>query len=651
MTRRRSALLPAALLLIAGAAPAQVGLFDWTYAGSSTGSGSQTPTELHVVGPDNGCDAVIAYFEATAPVGGTVSITCDFQNLDSGALQNHPDFDAPAAYLNGEIIKGEEVPPDGGWPTGTYTFELELNAGDVFGFGVWSLDCFEGPGVADYRDLVFTPEAWSSQAVGLDPRVRFTFAEGFLPTPVQDIGAADDVDDDGVPDLVLAFGQQAVVRSGATGQTVLPIPVPGGFGLTAAGVGDLDGDGRGEVLVGSPSETVGPWFNAGRARVYSGLDGSLMYGFEGADDFDRLGAEVAAIGDANADGTPDFAIQVRRNGGSLQDVLVVSGLDGSVLHTIPAPIGFQQFGDRIAGVGDVDDDGHDDLALTTNSLGVRVHSGRTGGSVLVLGQNLGWDLSVSGAGDVDGDGHDDVLVGGPRFQLSGVERGVARIFSGATSMSLTTVFGAPDSGFGTSVAGGADLDGDGRLDMAVASTEAGLGGVVEVYDALDGTLRATFPASAPAAGLGTLLDRLGDVDGDGLDDLLVFAPGAGPTAGGSVQVVRALGGHGAPVLAGTGALQAGTPFTFTLDDALPGALTWFVVGTSYVGVPFLGGVLGPSPDLLLARVADGAGTIVVPGTWPAGIPVGSTIWVQGWSADAAAPEGWSGSNAVGASQL
>ena len=103
-TMCRSVLLPAGLLLLAGAAPAQVSLFDWPSAGSSTGSGSQTPTTLMITGPDNGCDSPIAYFEATAPVGGTVSITCDFQNLDTGALQDHPIYDAPAAYLNGEIL-------------------------------------------------------------------------------------------------------------------------------------------------------------------------------------------------------------------------------------------------------------------------------------------------------------------------------------------------------------------------------------------------------------------------------------------------------------------------------------------------------------------------------------------------------------------
>jgi hypothetical protein len=287
-----------------------------------------------------------------------------------------------------------------------------------------------------------------------------------------------------------------------------------------------------------------------------------------------------------------------------------------------------------------------------NSSLAFVVSGDTGGTLRVLGGNLLNDVSVAGAGDVDGDGHADVVLGAPFYVVENVMLGRAQVFSGQTGGVLLTLDGTEADGhFGAEVAGGRDLDGDGLLDIAVASPDAGGGGVVQVFDALDGSLRSTLAASGPTDALGTQLARLGDVDGDLQDDLLVLATGGGPNQAGTVRVYQDLDRSGPPVLTGTGSLVPGTPFALTLTGALPAQLAWFVVGTSYVGLPFLGGTLGPSPDVIRLFSTNAAGGLALESTWPTGLPVGTSLWVQAWIADPDAPQGYASTNAVAASQL
>jgi hypothetical protein len=88
----------------------------------------------------------------------------------------------------------------------------------------------------------------------------------------------------------------------------------------------------------------------------------------------------------------------------------------------------------------------------------------------------------------------------------------------------------------------------------------------------------------------------------------------------------------APLLAGEGLLQAGTPVLLTLAGAPPVTPTLLVVGASSPMLPFKGSLLAASPDVLIGGlVTDEAGRLVLPATWPPGVPVGTSAWMQAWS--------------------
>jgi hypothetical protein len=87
--------------------------------------------------------------------------------------------------------------------------------------------------------------------------------------------------------------------------------------------------------------------------------------------------------------------------------------------------------------------------------------------------------------------------------------------------------------------------------------------------------------------------------------------------------------------------------TLALSSARPSAPSWLVIGFSAASLPFKSGVLVPSPDLVLGAFPTSAGgALVLPGTWPAGLPGLVTLWFQSWIQDPAAPEGFAASNGL-----
>jgi hypothetical protein len=197
------------------------------------------------------------------------------------------------------------------------------------------------------------------------------------------VAAGGDVDADGVPDFMVSDPYNcepglstgaAHVFSGATGQALYSIFGEGGrhdlMGLGMAILGDLNGDGFADFGAGAPGDSYA-WDYQGYAVVASGKDGSVLYTYrpDAKVSVDwNLGFSLAGIGDLNRDGFDDFLIGAPGAGfyGNGM-VFLYSGRDGGLIYEyedLESDPSAARFGSVERPIGDVDGDGHQDLAVT-----------------------------------------------------------------------------------------------------------------------------------------------------------------------------------------------------------------------------------------------------------------------------------------------
>ena len=272
---------------------------------------------------------------------------------------------------------------------------------------------------------------------------------------------------------------RVVVHSGSSGLAILTLAgVKSGdrFGHAVAEIGDVDLDGTVDVLVGAPFAD-GAVKDTGRAAVLSGADGAVVVERFGVAFFDHHGYAVSTVGDADFDGVPDLLIGAPfSDGGAFNggEAFVHSGATGTLLQSIAGDGTADQLGFRVAAAGDVDGDGTPDAAVGVPASDTGgLDSGRAvvirvaDGALLldVAGQQSGDSAGfLAGAGDVDGDGHDDLAVGSPSAGVA--EAGRVQIMSGRDGTELVAWDGASAYGwFGYAVAAGVDLNGDGAPDL------------------------------------------------------------------------------------------------------------------------------------------------------------------------------------------
>lgn len=385
---------------------------------------------------------------------------------------------------------------------------------ELFSTSIAGLGDLNGDGRADFA--IGTPFGKTTAGFSAGYAVIYSGATGDVLYRIEGQGQNEfrgwvrglgDVDGDGTPDFgvgsaATSFGVfgwifnppisgSIKVYSGKTGTLLYEIPGSDQFqefGRVFAGIGDVNADGKGDIVVGTHFATIGALVQAGAIHVLSGADGSLIRRIDGSETEDRLGFSVAGTGDLDRDGVPDFVAGAPGPLGGTHNgtVIVYSGATGAEIYRIRGEAPSDRLGWSVDGAGDIDGDGTQDFIAgareATLGIGVlqgmvKVFSGATGATIFRIGGVSSYDnfgASVAGAGDVDGDGRDDFIVGAPLAALPGSYAhyyGAAYVFSGRTGSILFDL--APPAwriySTGEAVASAGDVDGDGRADVLIAA--------------------------------------------------------------------------------------------------------------------------------------------------------------------------------------
>jgi hypothetical protein len=254
------------------------------------------------------------------------------------------------------------------------------------------------------------------------------------------------------------------------------------FGTQVGGMGDVDGDGIGDVYVGGASD--------GQTSILSGTNGADV-GFAWTSF--PFGRAVTALDDIDGDGIRELLIGDRsyslRSGHDLGIAYVVSPT-WPVATTLLTYLGASEnqfFGEDVATLGDLDGDGVREYAIASRlddhglAAMVEVYSGATG---LELAKIVSPDSTtlltpqVADAGDVNGDGLRDLAISGTWTDAQGAPHAATFLFSGKTFLLLDRIETADDA---VVLASAGDFDGDGRDDVIVGSLDASYDGRVRVF--------------------------------------------------------------------------------------------------------------------------------------------------------------------------
>jgi hypothetical protein len=446
------------------------------------------------------------------------------------------------------------------------------------------------------------------------------------------VSSAGDVNGDGVNDLIIGapyansqagtsyvvFGASDIgstgtlsltALNGSNGFKITGVTAGDLSGISVSSAGDVNGDGINDLFIGA----YGANSDAGASYVVFGASGISSTGalslaaLNGVNGFkitgvkagDNSGWPVSSAGDVNGDGINDLIIGAYRannDAGASYVVFGASGIGSTGTLSLAALNGVNGFnitgvrandwsGWSVSSVGDVNGDGINDLIIgapktnstagasyvvfgangigSTGTLSLAALNGVNGFKItgVTAGDESG--RSVSSAGDVNGDGINDLIIGAfganSKAGASYVVFGASGIGStgtlslaalnGSNGFKITGVKADDQSGYPVSSAG--DVNGDGINDLIIgayfANNYAGASYVVFGTNGIGstGTLSLAalngvngFNISGVTAGdwSGVSVSSAGDVNGDGVDDLIIGARGANNLTGASYVI-------------------------------------------------------------------------------------------------------------------
>jgi hypothetical protein len=245
-----------------------------------------------------------------------------------------------------------------------------------------------------------------------------------------------------------------------------------------------------------------------------------------------LGWVADPIGDINDDGRPDFITSAPwyvDNGNVVGKAYVFSGIDGSLLNSVVGNPG-ERLGWSATHAGDVNNDGTNDYIIGSRARAL-VMSGADHGVIHewnAAGIAFGFDSNT--AGDLNGDGYDDVLVGAPFAADNGPASGTVYAYSGVDGSVLWTFNGESGWVAGLGVGPVGDINGDGVPDVVVAAPGGNNNhkGIAFVLSGTDGGILLRLDPRTPSVsrnGASTFgvyhCHGAGDVNNDGVPDIYV----------------------------------------------------------------------------------------------------------------------------------
>ena len=356
------------------------------------------------------------------------------------------------------------------------------------------------------------------------------------------------------------------------------------FGFSVSSAGDVNGDGYGDVIVGSPYWDGGQAFE-GQAWVYLGWYNGLQTSPDWYEQLDaeniQFGFSVSGAGDVNGDGYDDVIV-----GAPFYDSPQVE--EGAAFVYLGSDIGLSntsdwskasdntgaQFGYSVSSAGDVNGDGYADIIVGAPFLddegSAWVYLGSPNGTISKphwYGKNDQADseygTSVGTAGDVNRDGYSDVIVGAPRWDNGQVNEGGVYVYLGSPGGLSTKYTWRQDSDtalalYGYSVDTAGDVNGDGFSDFIVGAPYYENGsegeGKAYVYLGAAGSLSLSpvweKESNQLSAHYGCSVGTAGDVNGDGYADIIVGADlwddGEGQEGGAWVYYGKASGVNSPP---------------------------------------------------------------------------------------------------------